>query len=131
MLAQHAYPARRPAQAIRRESQRVTRATGRRPSIKPWRRPPLVCGALLCIGLLSRIAALPLIGTMVVAITTAQWQNVDSFGALYGLSEFLYIVIFAWIAASGPGPVALDSVIERSLQREPGGAAVSSVRSFA
>jgi putative oxidoreductase len=78
----------------------------------------LVCGALLVAGLLSRIAALPLIGTMVVAIATAQWQNVSSFGDLYGLSEFLYIVIFAWIAAAGPGPVALDTVIVRAIDRD-------------
>jgi len=75
----------------------------------------LVCGTLIFVGLFSRIAALPLIGTMVVAIATAQWENVDSFGALFGLSEYLYIVIFAWIAASGAGPVALDPWVERLL----------------
>ena len=92
----------------------------------------LVGGTLLCVGLLSRVAALPLIGTMVVAIATAQWENVDSFGALYGLTEFLYIVVFAWIAASGPGPVALDPILERLLGRERvSGASVPSARSFA
>ncbi len=91
----------------------------------------LVCGSLLVAGLFSRIAALPLIGTMVVAIATAQWGNVSSLGDLYGLSEFLYIVIFAWIAASGPGPVALDSIVEPALDRESPAAAVSSARSFA
>jgi putative oxidoreductase len=77
----------------------------------------LVCGTLILVGLLSRVAALPLIGTMVVAIATAQWENVDSFSALYGLSEYLYIVIFAWIATAGPGPVAVDAWVERSLVR--------------
>jgi putative oxidoreductase len=77
----------------------------------------LVCGAMLVVGLLSRLAALPLIGTMVVAIATAQWQNVSSFGDLFGLSEFLYIVIFAWIAAAGPGPVALDTIVTRVIER--------------
>jgi uncharacterized membrane protein YphA (DoxX/SURF4 family) len=50
---------------------------------------------------------------MVVAIATAQWENVDSFGALFGLTEYLYIVIFAWIATTGPGPVAVDTWMER------------------
>jgi putative oxidoreductase len=77
----------------------------------------LVCGSLFLAGLFSRIAALPLIGTMVVAIATAQWENVASAGDLFGLSEFLYIVIFAWIATAGPGPVALDSIVERLLER--------------
>jgi putative oxidoreductase len=73
----------------------------------------LVCGTLILVGLFSRLAALPLIGTMVVAIATAQWENVDSFGALFGLTEYLYIVIFAWIATTGPGPVAVDTWMER------------------
>jgi len=93
----------------------------------------LVCGTLLVAGLASRVAALPLIGTMVVAIATAQWKDVASFGDLYGLVEFLYIVIFAWIAAAGPGPVALDTIVERLLGGERAGRAqaVSSARSFA
>lgn len=78
----------------------------------------LVCGTLLFAGLFSRIAALPLLGTMGVAIATALWANVDSFGALLGLSEFLYIVLFAWIAVAGPGPVALDSYVEPLLNQE-------------
>ena len=92
----------------------------------------LVCGTLFCVGLLSRVAALPLIGTMVVAIATALWKDVDSVGALFGLTEFLYIVIFAWVAVSGPGPVALDPFVERLLGRErAAGDTVSSARSFA
>lgn len=75
----------------------------------------LVCGGLLVAGLLSRIAALPLIGTMVVAIATAQWENVDSLTALLGLDEFVYIVIFAWIAVAGPGAVSVDTVLEASM----------------
>ncbi len=92
----------------------------------------LVCGTLLCIGLFSRIAALPLIGTMVVAIATAQWKDVSSFGDLYGLVEFLYIVLFAWIATAGPGPVAVDTLVERALSEESNASpAVSSARTFA
>jgi putative oxidoreductase len=93
----------------------------------------LGCGALLVAGLFSRIAALPLIGTMVVAIATAQWSNVATFGDLYGLTEFLYIVIFAWIATAGPGPVSLDSLVERAQGRSADlpRRVVSSARSFA
>jgi putative oxidoreductase len=101
----------------------------------------LVCGSLFLVGLFSRVAALPLIGTMVVAIATAQWENVASAGDLFGLSELLYIVIFAWIATAGPGPVALDSIVERRMargaERSPSGdgaakpGTVSSARSFA
>jgi putative oxidoreductase len=72
----------------------------------------LGCGTLLLLGLATRIAALPLVGTMVVAIATAQWGNVESAGDLFGLVEFLYIVLFAWMAVEGPGPVSLDALIE-------------------
>lgn len=92
----------------------------------------LGCGTLFLLGLFSRVAALPLIGTMVVAIATAQWENVASFGDLYGLTEFLYIVIFAWIAIGGPGAVALDPVVEAFLtSREEEPSMVPSARSFA
>ncbi|MGH7818726.1 MAG: DoxX family protein [Candidatus Binatia bacterium] len=79
----------------------------------------LVCGALVLVGLLTRFAAVPLIGTMVVAIATAQWSQVDSLAGLLGLVETLYIVLFAWIAIAGPGPVSLDRLLERAVRREP------------
>jgi len=78
----------------------------------------LGCGTLVCVGLFSRIAALPLIGTMIVAIATALWADVHSLGDLFGLSEFLYIVIFAWIAIAGPGALAVDSLVEPLLGGE-------------
>jgi putative oxidoreductase len=90
----------------------------------------LVCGTLFCIGLASRVAALPLIGTMVVAIATAQWSQVTTLGDLYGLVEFLYLVIFAWIAASGPGPVSVDALICAARQ-DDNPPMVSSARSLA
>src|SRR4029078_9707440 len=37
----------------------------------------LVCGALVLVGLATRVAAIPLICTMVVAIVTAIWPQLD------------------------------------------------------
>jgi uncharacterized membrane protein YphA (DoxX/SURF4 family) len=31
--------------------------------------------------------------------------------------EWSYIVIFAWLAIAGPGPVSLDALIARALKR--------------
>ncbi|HYB98740.1 MAG TPA: DoxX family protein [Candidatus Limnocylindrales bacterium] len=76
----------------------------------------LTCGLLLVAGLATRIAALPLIGTMVVAIATAQWASIDGAAALFGLVETLYIVLFAWLTVAGPGPVSLDALVERAFQ---------------
>lgn len=66
-------------------------------------------GALLIIGLFSRLAALPLAITMIVAIATAKLGDVSSAADLFGLSEFLFIVIFLWIIVAGPGCVSLDA----------------------
>ena len=78
----------------------------------------LVCGLLVLVGLATRVAAIPLIIVMLVAIRTAQWENVDSLAALVGLVEWAYIVIFAWLAISGPGPVSIDALIARATKRD-------------
>ena len=76
-----------------------------------------VCGLLVLLGLATRIASIPLIVVMLVAIRSAQWENVDSAAALFGLVEWLYIAIFAWLAIAGPGAVSLDALISRALKR--------------
>lgn len=71
----------------------------------------LVCGALLLIGLATRFAALPLIGTMVVAIITAKASDIHGLSDLFGTVEFTYIALLVWIALSGPGAASLDRVL--------------------
>jgi putative oxidoreductase len=78
----------------------------------------VVCGVLVVIGLATRLAVVPLIVVMLVAIRSAQWENVDSFAALVGLVEWAYIVIFVWLAVAGPGPVSVDALIARYTKRE-------------
>jgi len=74
----------------------------------------LVCGALLLVGFLTRAAAVPLIATMIVAIATAQWPQVETLSGLLGLVETLYIVLFVWLAIAGPGPLSLDALGQRA-----------------
>ena len=71
-----------------------------------------VCGGLLLLGLATRLAAVPLIVTMLVAIRTALWDQVDSLGSLFGLAEFLYIALLVWLGTHGAGPLSMDAVIE-------------------
>jgi putative oxidoreductase len=78
----------------------------------------LVCGVLILLGLATRVAAIPLIIVMLVAIRTAQWENIDSLAALLGTVEWAYIAIFAWLAIAGPGPISLDHLIGRAASRE-------------
>jgi len=71
------------------------------------------CGALLLLGLLTRVAAVPLIGTMVVALLTAIWPDIDGLSGLFGTIEFLYIALCVGLVVGGPGPVSLDHLIVR------------------
>lgn len=71
----------------------------------------LVCGALVLAGLFTRIASVPLIIVMIVAIVTAQRENVAALGDLFGLSEYLYITLLIWLGVAGPGPLSLDATL--------------------
>lgn len=73
----------------------------------------LVCGALVLVGLFTRISTIPLMVTMVVALCTAQRENIASLDDLFGLSEFLYLALLGWIGVSGPGALSLDALLVR------------------
>lgn len=87
----------------------------------------LVCGALVLIGLFTRVASVPLIITMIVAIATAKKDDVGSVGDLFGLIEWCYIALLVWLGVAGPGPLSLDALLVRWATREPD-AATSAAR---
>lgn len=74
-------------------------------------RVELVCGALVLAGLLTRIAAVPLVIVMIVAIVTARRADVGSASDLFGMIEYLYILLLVYIAVDGPGPVSIDGLL--------------------
>jgi putative oxidoreductase len=84
-------------------------------------------GALLILGLLTRVASLGLTSVMLVAILTAhilhpeaiQGTAISSFTELVTLPdhEFLYILSFLWLAVFGAGAVSLDHLLKRALLR--------------
>lgn len=71
----------------------------------------LVCGSLVLIGLATRLAALPLIGTMVVALITAKASDISGISDLVGTIEFTYIALLVVLALGGAGAVSLDRLI--------------------
>jgi putative oxidoreductase len=73
----------------------------------------LVCGALLLVGLASRLATVPLIVSMAVALVTAKAGEIHDLSDLFGTVEFTYLALCLFIAVSGPGPVALDHLLVR------------------
>jgi putative oxidoreductase len=75
-----------------------------------------IFGLLLLIGLLTRLAAVPLIFIMIVAILTAKLQDMQTFTDLFGFSEFLYILLLFWILIRGPGSISLDHIYKKKRQ---------------
>lgn len=75
----------------------------------------LVCGAALVVGLCSRLAAIPLAFSMVVAIATAKRGDLHGVFDLVGFDEFTYIVVLVTIVVFGPGKLAIDAWIARRL----------------
>jgi putative oxidoreductase len=78
----------------------------------------LVCGALLLVGLFTRLAALPLVVVMIVAIVAAKRSDISGLSDLLGFVETLYAVLLAWLFTAGAGPISLDRILLRALGRE-------------
>lgn len=76
-------------------------------------------GILVLVGLATRLASLPLAFTMLVAIVTAKRADIDGFGALLGLEEWSYLVMFLWLAFAGAGALSLDALWARLRARQP------------
>jgi putative oxidoreductase len=76
-------------------------------------------GLLVLVGLGTRLAALPLAFTMVVAILTAKRGDIAGLTSLVGLEEWSYLVFFIWLAVAGAGPVSLDRLVCRFRARRP------------
>jgi putative oxidoreductase len=81
-------------------------------------------GLFLLAGFLTRISAGALGVTMVVAIASAKWPEVDSLETLLGFDEFEYLALFLWLAIAGAGAVSVDRWLE---QRAPGRVAGATV----
>lgn len=72
-----------------------------------------VAGGLVLLGLLTRFAALPLIGTMAVALLTAKRPDIHELSDLLALPEYLFIVLSVWLAVKGAGAFSLDALLCR------------------
>jgi len=73
----------------------------------------LVCGALVLLGLGTRLASIPLICTMIVALITAKAEEIAGVSDLVGTIEFTYIALASWLVLSGAGALSLDGVLAR------------------
>ncbi len=74
-----------------------------------------VCGTLILAGLATRLAVVPLIVIMIVAIATARKDELNGIADLFGFVEYLYILLLIWLGVSGAGPLSPDRWIARRL----------------
>jgi putative oxidoreductase len=72
-----------------------------------------VCGGLLLAGIATRVAALPLIAVMLVALATALRDQIGGVSDVFGLAEFCYVVLLFGLVVSGAGPLSVDALLAR------------------
>jgi uncharacterized membrane protein YphA (DoxX/SURF4 family) len=76
---------------------------------------------LLIAGLLTRVTALLLSSTMVVALMTADRQGFlealkgAGDAGLTDVTAFVYLLFMLWLVIAGPGAVSLDALLKRWL----------------
>jgi putative oxidoreductase len=75
----------------------------------------LLGGALLVVGLGTRLVAAPLFINMVVAVLVVNVQRVSGLDEFVELSEPLYALSFLWLFFAGPGRMSLDHLLWRRL----------------
>jgi putative oxidoreductase len=78
----------------------------------------LVGGSLVLIGLFTRAASVPLIGTMVVAILTAKQSDLHDLGDLLFLPEFLFILLLLWLIIQGAGALSMDKLLAKRCESQ-------------
>jgi putative oxidoreductase len=75
----------------------------------------LVAGSLLVVGLASRLAALPLMVTMTVALVTALADKIHGLPDLFGQVEWTYLVLLFVVLVFGPGKASVDAFVRSRL----------------
>lgn len=73
----------------------------------------LLCGAALVLGVLTRLATIPLIVSMIVAILTAKRADIHGLFDLVAFEEFTYLIVLVMIAILGPGALAIDHLLAK------------------
>jgi putative oxidoreductase len=67
-----------------------------------------VGGCLLLVGLFTRLAAVPMAFSMLVAIATGRRGDIDGIPWFFGFDEFVYVSCFVWLILAGAGAVSVD-----------------------
>jgi putative oxidoreductase len=74
----------------------------------------LIGGALILIGFLTRIVAIPMIVNMLVAITVVKLKEVHSVLDFVSTDEPLYAIVLIWLMLDGAGSISFDYIVEKT-----------------
>jgi putative oxidoreductase len=72
-------------------------------------------GLLILLGLGTRLAAVPLIVVMTVAIITAKVPQLEDWTDFFGWDETAYAAMFLWLAIAGAGKASIDHFLGKKL----------------
>ena len=75
----------------------------------------LVGGALLLLGLCTRLAAIPMIVNMLVALAVVVLPTISTLDEFVELDEVLYVAVLFWLLLAGPGKASLDHLLARRM----------------
>ena len=70
-------------------------------------------GALIMLGLATRLTMLPMIFNMLVALAVVVLPGISTLDEFVELDEVLYVAVFVWLLFAGPGRASLDHLIAR------------------
>ena len=73
----------------------------------------LIGGALLMLGLGTRLATIPMIVNMLVALAVVVLPGISTLDEFVELDEVLYVCVLFWLLVAGPGKASLDHWIAR------------------
>lgn len=79
----------------------------------------LACGALVAFGLITRLASIPMVINMAVAVVAVKLEKVTSVVDFVELDEPLYALAFLLFVFTGPGKVSLDHLFYRLWKKSP------------
>lgn len=76
-------------------------------------------GALLMLGLFTRLVSIPMLFNMIVAIAVVAIKDVTNIEEFVELDEVIYVLIFYWLIVAGPGCASVDALIAKRLNVPP------------
>ena len=77
----------------------------------------LIGGALLILGLGTRLVAIPMIVNMLVALAVVVLPTISTFNEFVELDEVLYVAVLFWLSMAGPGKASLDHLVAVRVKR--------------